>query len=127
MTMTPNNPSLPVTHDTALRRFEVLADGVLAFLSYTREGAAVVMDHTYVPDAFRGRGVGAALVRAALDEARRQNWSIVPRCSFVAAFIERNPEYADLVDHHVGHLCGRAQLRPLAPQPGMSQPVARSH
>ena len=75
--MTPNNPSLPVTHDTALQRFEVHADGALAFLSYTREGTAVVMDHTYVPDAFRGRGVGAALVRAALDEARRQNGSVV--------------------------------------------------
>jgi len=99
MTMTPNNPPLPVTHNTALQRFEVQADGVLAFLSYTHEGTAVVMDHTYVAEAFRGRGVGADLVRAALDEARRQNWSIVPRCSFVAAFIERNPEYADLVDH----------------------------
>ena len=97
--MTPDNPTLPVTHNTALQRFEVHSDGALAFLSYTREGAAVVMDHTYVPDAFRGRGVGAALVRVALDEARCRNWSIVPRCSFVAAFIERNPEYADLVDH----------------------------
>jgi predicted GNAT family acetyltransferase len=90
---------LPVTHNTALQRFEVHADGLLAFLSYTHEGTAVVMDHTYVPDEFRGRGVGATLVGAALDEARHQNWSVVPRCSFVAAFIERHPEYADLVDH----------------------------
>ena len=90
---------LPVTHNTALQRFEAHADGLLAFLSYTHEGTGVVMDHTYVPDEFRGRGVGATLVRAALDEARQRNWTIVPRCSFVAAFIERHPEYADLVDH----------------------------
>ena len=100
--MTSGNPSLPVTHDTALQRFEAHADGFVAFLSYTREGAVVVMDHTYVPDAFRGRGVGATLVRAALDEARRQNWTIVPRCSFVAAFIGRNPEFAELVRRRAG-------------------------
>jgi len=100
--MTPSNPSLPVTHDMALQRFEAHADGFTAFLSYTCEGAAVVMDHTYVPVEFRGRGVGATLVRAALDEARRQNWTVVPRCSFVAAFIERNPEYADLLERRAG-------------------------
>ena len=90
--------SLPVTHNTGLQRFEVHADGLTAFLSYSREGSAVVMDHTYVPAEFRGRGVGATLVRAALDEARHQGWSVVPRCSFVAAFIERNPEFEDLVE-----------------------------
>jgi predicted GNAT family acetyltransferase len=99
MTMTSEPSSLPVTHNTGLQRFEARAEGLTAFLSYTREGAAVVMDHTYVPAEFRGRGVGATLVRAALDEARFMNWTIGPRCSFVAAFIARNPAYADLVDH----------------------------
>ena len=99
MIMTSKPSSLPVTHNTGLQRFEVHADGLLAFLSYTHEGSAVVMNHTYVPAEFRGRGVGASLVRAALDEARRQGWSVVPRCSFIAAFIERNPEFSDLVHH----------------------------
>ena len=64
---------------------QLLADDLLAFLSYAYEDNAVVMDHTYVPAEFRGRGVATTLVRAALDEARRRNWRIVPRCSFVAA------------------------------------------
>jgi predicted GNAT family acetyltransferase len=97
--MIPKPPPIPVNPNADLQRFEVLADGLLAFLSYAYEDNAVVMDHTYVPDEFRGRGVGATLVRAALDEARRRNWRIVPRCSFVAAFIGRNPEYAELMDH----------------------------
>jgi len=99
--MSTNNTSLPVTHNAGLQRFEAYADGHLAFLSYTRQGAAVVMDHTFVPAEFRGRGVGAMLVRAALVQARAKSWKIVPRCSFVAAFIGRNPEFADLVRRQV--------------------------
>ena len=72
-------------------------DGELAFVSYTHDGACVAFDHTYVPDRFRGKGVAAALVRAALNEARDQHWKIVPQCSYVAAFIERHPEFAGLV------------------------------
>jgi predicted GNAT family acetyltransferase len=89
---------LPVSHNVTLQRFEVQADGVVAILSYRHEGTRVVLEHTYVPDELRGRGVATTLVRAALDEARQQRWKIVPRCSFVAGFIERNPEFANLVD-----------------------------
>ena len=69
----------------------------LALMSYSRDGGRVVFDHTYVPEQFRGKGVAAALVRAALNEAREQHWQIVPQCSYVAAFIERHPEFASLV------------------------------
>lgn len=71
--------------------------GEVALVSYTREGGLVVFDHTYVPEAFRGKGVAAALVRAALNEAREQRWQIIPACSYVAAFIERHPEFGSLV------------------------------
>jgi predicted GNAT family acetyltransferase len=90
--------SSQIVHNSALQRFELLAEDGAAFASYVHEGSRVIFHHTYVPDAFRGKGVAAMLVRAALDEPRRQHWKIVPQCSYVAAFIERNPEYADLVD-----------------------------
>jgi predicted GNAT family acetyltransferase len=86
----------PVIHNVNLGRFEMQVDCYLAFASYTREGDRVIFDHTFVPDALRGRGVAGTLIRAALDEARHQRWRIVPRCSFVAGFIGRNPEFADL-------------------------------
>lgn len=94
--------SIPsVHHDPARRCFEVKIGERTAFLTYVEEGPDVVFDHTYVPDEFRGQGVAAALVQAGLEEARRRHWRIVPRCSYVAAFIARHPEFADLV-HRAG-------------------------
>jgi len=89
----------PVLHNDSLHRFETQSAGTTpAFLSYTREEERVILEHTFVPDEFRGRGLAATLVRAALDEARRQHWRIVPRCTYVAGFIEQNQEFADLID-----------------------------
>lgn len=96
--MSPETPSILVRHNEADQRFEAQVEAHLAFLSYTREGDRHVFDHTFVPDALRGRGVAAVLVRAALKEARERGWRITPRCSYVAAFINRHPEHADLQD-----------------------------
>ena len=89
---------LPVVHNVSLRRFEdQTSDASLSFLSYTFEGDWVVFDHTFVPDELRGRGIAAKLARAALEEARQRRWKVVPRCSYVAAFINRHPEFAGLL------------------------------
>lgn len=91
-----------VTHNATIQRFETRAgDGPLSFLSYTFEGDCVVFDHTFVPDELRGRGIAAKLARAALEEARQRRWKVVPRCSYVAAFIKRHPEFAHLVDREL--------------------------
>ena len=94
--------SLPVVHNVSLRRFEdQTGDGSPSFLSYTFEGDCVVFEHTFVPDELRGKGIAANLARAALEEARQRRWRVVPRCSYVAAFIKRHPEFADLVDREL--------------------------
>lgn len=97
--MKPESMSLPVTHDAARRRFEIRStpETPPAFLDYAIAGDRVVFEHTFVPDALRGQGVAAALTRAALAEARRAGWRIVPACSYVAAYIERHPEFTDLI------------------------------
>jgi predicted GNAT family acetyltransferase len=89
--------SIQLLHDAQRHRFEAQIDGLVAYLSYTTQRDSVIFDHTFVPGEFRGKGVAAALVREGLEEARRRHWKIVPQCSYVAAFIERNPEFADLV------------------------------
>ncbi|HEY9175495.1 MAG TPA: GNAT family N-acetyltransferase [Verrucomicrobiae bacterium] len=89
---------LPVVHNVSLRRFEdQTSDAPWSFLSYAFEGDCVVFDHTFVPDGLRGRGIAAKLARAALEEARQRGWRVIPRCSYVAAFINRHPEFAGLL------------------------------
>lgn len=96
----PALPSVPlvVTHNANTRRFETrAADGLLAFLNYTIAGDCITFEHTFVPDELRGQGLAALLARAALTESRRAGWEIIPACSYVAAYIERHPEFADLI------------------------------
>lgn len=65
--------------------------------AYQLVGEVVVLTHTEVDPAVEGQGVGSALVRAALDDVRGQGRRVVPQCPFVAAWIERHGDYADLV------------------------------
>ncbi|HET8797191.1 MAG TPA: GNAT family N-acetyltransferase [Thermoanaerobaculia bacterium] len=44
-----------------------------------------------------GRGIAGALVKHALDDARARGLKVIPRCSYVRAYIEKNAEYRDLV------------------------------
>jgi predicted GNAT family acetyltransferase len=55
------------------------------------------MHHTYVPPSLEGRGIAGALVRAALEHARTAGWRVQPACSYVAAYMRRHPETADLL------------------------------
>ena len=50
-----------------------------------------------VAAAAEGQGVGAALVRHALDDARAHGWRVVPVCPFVRAYLARHGEYRDLL------------------------------
>jgi predicted GNAT family acetyltransferase len=88
---------IPVRINSSPHRFEATLDGHTAFLSYQRKSDSIILIHTQVPSALAGRGVAGELVRTALDYARREGLSVIPQCSFAASFIERHPEYGDLV------------------------------
>lgn len=90
---------VPVIHDVARQQFELRTAEGLATVTYRHEGEFVVIDHTWVPPQARGQGVAAAVVRAVLDEAERLGWAIVPRCPYVASYIDRNPEFKHLLGH----------------------------
>ena len=79
-----------------------LGDGpeapVVGYAAYRREGDRITFTHTVVEPEHEGEGVGSALARAALDDARAAGLRVVPQCPFVAAWIGRHPDYADLVD-----------------------------
>jgi predicted GNAT family acetyltransferase len=95
--MTQDAPALEIHHDPAALRFSTTVDGHVAELLYSLRGQQMVINHIGVPQAIGGRGVAAALVRAAFDHARGQGWRVVPACSYSAAYVQRHPEYADLV------------------------------
>ena len=79
-------------------RFEIHdGDRVLGVAAYERRGETLVFTHTEIdPDAGRS-GLGGTLVRAALDDVRARGGTVVPRCPFVRGWIDRHPDYADLV------------------------------
>jgi predicted GNAT family acetyltransferase len=84
-------------HNSDARRFEVPHGDMIAVLEYQLVPGRIVFTHTGVPKELEGRGVGGALARAALEYARSQDLAVRPVCPFVAAYIARHPEYADLV------------------------------
>lgn len=57
----------------------------------------MVYVHTGVPPELEGRGIAGQLAKFALDDARARGLRVVARCPYVAAYIERNPEYAELL------------------------------
>ena len=80
-----------------LKRFELNLEGNLALLEYVEQGEnLLIFTHTFVPPELRGRNVAAKLTKFALDDARLQGKKVVPQCSYVATYMERNKEYADL-------------------------------
>ena len=79
-------------------RYELaIDDELIGIADYHVEGEVVVFPHTEIDRFRRGQGLGAQLVRYALDDVRSANRRVEPRCWFVAEFIADNPEYADLV------------------------------
>ena len=83
-----------VTDNQAASRFELRADGGLAELSYRRVGNRLVLIHTEVPAELEGRGLGGALVAAAVDRAAREGMTLVPLCPFARGWLQRHPDVA---------------------------------
>lgn len=86
-----------IAHHPQDSRFLVVVDGHDCVLDYSLHNGVMTIRYTGVPPSVGGRGIAAELTRTALDSARAQGWKVVPVCSYAAAFIRRNPEYADLL------------------------------
>jgi uncharacterized protein len=78
-------------------QFEIERDGHLAYLKYNLAGKVLQLIHSEVPEAMRGQGVAAELAHSALEWAREQGVKVDVICPSVAAYLEKHPEYADLV------------------------------
>lgn len=79
-------------------RYYTVIEGHEGEMTYSRASPQlIIIDHTGVPDAFRGQGVGLRLVTRAVEDARAQGKKIIPLCPFAAAQFRRHPEWADVL------------------------------
>ena len=95
---TTSNDALVIQENTAQHRFEATKNGALAgYVEYNVLSEALMFTHTEVIEAFEGQGVGSALAKHVLGEARRQGKQVIPVCQFIAGYIRKHREYVDLV------------------------------
>ncbi|MFT0891442.1 GNAT family N-acetyltransferase [Pseudochelatococcus sp. G4_1912] len=91
-----------VINNTEKQRFEVTIDGATALIDYhfeshpNDEHKIYVFVHTEVPPALGGKGVGTHLATGALDIVRAEGAKIRSECSFISAYLARNPQYKDI-------------------------------
>ena len=78
-------------------RFELSVDGHTAVAVYRLKPGVITFTHTEVPKDLGGRCIGSQLAKGALDQVRARGLKVVPLCPFIKGYIEKHPEYADLV------------------------------
>lgn len=88
----------PVTDNTSLGRFELMEEGKLAFADYRRKGDVLVLPHVEADPALRGHGSAGRLMAGVLELVRERGLKVTPVCGYAVAFIQRHPEYQDLLD-----------------------------
>ena len=85
-----------VRDNISRHRFELDAGGHTAVSYYQLSPGVITFTHTEVPDALAGQGIGSKLVRGALEQVRARGLKVVPACTFVAAYMDKHPEFDDL-------------------------------
>ncbi|RZL60857.1 MAG: N-acetyltransferase [Variovorax sp.] len=90
--------TITITDNPGQHRYEAALDGTLAgFAEYNLLTDAILFSHTEVLPANEGKGVGSALAKHVLDDARARQLHVIPVCQFIAGYIRKHREYADLV------------------------------
>lgn len=90
--------TLDIRNNEEESQFETTVEGHVAVAAYDlEEPNRIVFTHTNVPEALAGRGIAGEIVKFGLDHARDKKLTVVPQCSYVAAYIKRHPEYQDLL------------------------------
>jgi len=88
---------MEVTHNESHHRFEAGSPPNLAKLNYRIHGSTVDLIHTEVPAEYQGQGLAGKLAKAALDWARAGKFKVTPSCSYIKGYLDKHPEYADLL------------------------------
>lgn len=88
---------MEVKHDKVNNRFVINIDGLDSFVEYSLNEKEMNLYHTYTPPQLRGKGLAEKVVRAAIEYAKENSLKVIPSCSYVAVFMQRHPEYSELL------------------------------
>jgi predicted GNAT family acetyltransferase len=89
---------IETVHDnTDEQRFELKIGGQTAFVYYALTPGVITFTHTDVPLVLSGQGVASRLIKGALEQVRARGLKVVAQCEFVAGYLGKHPEFADLV------------------------------
>lgn len=111
-------PLLHISDVPARHRYEARvgdAGNLAALISYELSETWIALLHTEVQDGFEGQGIGSRLVHWALEDARSRGLSVIPRCPFVVAWLERHPEQHDVLSHPLPSSGPRPSAEPPEP------------
>jgi uncharacterized protein len=89
--------AIPVRDNPEKSRYELDVDGHLCIVDYRLSSGVITLVHTEVSPELGGRGVGSQLVRGVLEDVRRRGLKAVVRCSFIRRYMEKHPEFNDLL------------------------------
>ena len=96
--MSESTPDYDVVLNEEARQFELVVDKHKAKVTYVMlNPTSIIFTHTMVPFSLKGRGIASYLAKYVLDYARENNLNVIPQCPFIRSYIERHPEYDDLV------------------------------
>jgi uncharacterized protein len=86
-----------VVNNRAQQRYELAVDGHVAATYYEIVGGVITFVHTEVPPELGGKGIGSKLIKGALDQVRTDGLRVIAQCPFVKAWIDKHPDYAELL------------------------------
>ena len=86
-----------IVNNPAKHRYELAVEGHIAATYYEIAGGVITFVHTEVPPELGGKGIGSTLIKGALDQVRTAGLKVIAQCPFVKGYIDKHPEYADLL------------------------------
>lgn len=88
---------MDVKDNPARSRYELEVDGETVFGDYRRQGDVLAITHVEAPHALRGTGAAGRFMQGLMDTARAEGFKVRPVCGYAVAWIQRHPDYRDLV------------------------------
>lgn len=92
--------SYSIVDNKAAHQYELHFEGYMAVITYHLHQGAIELEHTVVPEALGGKGIGSAIAKYALEAAIKANVKVIATCPFIKTYIERHPQYQSLVTKH---------------------------